>query len=57
MDQDKMKAWLVSMGLPEDRSTIISTTCKSSCQNTINSLSLDDLESLVKELYTKYNYK
>lgn len=57
MDQDKMKTWLVSLGLPQDRSLIISSNTKTACKALVQSLSLDDLESLISDLYTKYNYK
>ena len=52
-----MASWLTSMGIPQDRSSIISTEFRKASQNSVNTLSLDDLELLVSELITKYNFK
>lgn len=57
MESDKMTTWLADMGIPRDRALMITDQFKSVCRNTVNSLSLDDLEILASELYTKFNFK
>jgi hypothetical protein len=52
-----MTTWLIDMGIPRDRALMITDHFKGACRNTVNSLSLDDLEILASELYTKFNFK
>lgn len=57
MDQDRLQAWLISTGLPQERAEIVSNRFKVACKKNIDALSLDDLENLANELITKYNFK
>ena len=55
MEQDYMKSWLVSMGIPQDRSHIIAEEFAKTIKVSVETLSLDDLDLLTYEITTKLN--
>lgn len=57
MEQEKLKTWLTNIGIPQDRALIITENFQKSFKTATNSLSLDDLESLLSEVFTKYQFK